>query len=571
MYALMIFAGWFLGQLFHRQKNGFVQNKILLSLSIFFILSLLIATLLTNVKSIGFFGDSQRQLGFFTYLGFVIYMLFAANFFNSYAVNKFIITISVLASTYIVYATLQYTGHDFIIWINQYNPIIGTLGNPNFAAAFMAIIGVLTFSFAFNPDLSKKFRLIQFIMSMSLLWIIFLSDARQGLISYGAGLAVMINILVVNKAKLLGYVYGIFTFLLSMFVVLGILQIGPFQRYLYKDSVSLRGYYWRAGIKMFKENILTGIGVDSYGSNFKYYRDPSYALKYGYELNSTNAHNVYIQHFATGGIFVGVGFILIILYITYMGLKGIKLLSDGKRIFLSGLFSGWIAYLAQGLVSIDNIGLTVWGWIIGGLIVAFVLDNTSSEKITNPSLNKAFRSSAKISSQLVLLSSIFAMIALVLVLNLGKTEYRIVSIRNIVNSQNQPSPNSFKDMVNKLSLDPLAQPVYRLEVADYLIRSGFAYEGIDLISKLSANDPMNPNYYFALAATYENLSQFENAIKQREELFKVDPYNVKNYFQLFLLYREVGDFEMSLKMKERILNFAPNSEQAKLLLTESSN
>jgi hypothetical protein len=38
---------------------------------------------------------------------------------------------------------------------------------------------------------------------------------------------------------------------------------------------------------------------------------------------------------------------------------------------LSTLFVGWVGYSMQGLVSIDQIGLTVWGWILGGLLIAY--------------------------------------------------------------------------------------------------------------------------------------------------------------------------------------------------------
>ena len=39
-------------------------------------------------------------------------------------------------------------------------------------------------------------------------------------------------------------------------------------------------------------------------------------------------------------------------------------------IFVS-LFATWVAYLAQSIISINQIGIAVWGWIIGGLLFGY--------------------------------------------------------------------------------------------------------------------------------------------------------------------------------------------------------
>ena len=93
------------------------------------------------------------------------------------------------------------------------------------------------------------------------------------------------------------------------------LQIGPLAQYLYKDSVSVRGFYWRAGMKMFWENPLFGVGLDRYGAYFKEFREVNYPLRYGYEITSSNAHNTLIQIFATGGVMVGISYLCVLILI----------------------------------------------------------------------------------------------------------------------------------------------------------------------------------------------------------------------------------------------------------------
>jgi tetratricopeptide (TPR) repeat protein len=346
------------------------------------------------------------------------------------------------------------------------------------------------------------------------------------------------------------------------------LQSGPLTKYLYKDSVTLRGYYWRAGVNMLRENLFTGVGIDRYGANFKLYRDAGYSLKYGYEITSTNAHNVFIEYFATGGILLGLSYLSILIYIFYSAVKGIIGSNGEKRILLSGLFSAWVAYLTQSLVSIDNVGLTLWGWIFGGLIVAIASNKDSQSSDDMQNSQKITNSDNTTNLYRVLSSSIVTLVAFILVISLSKTESKMVDIRNIFSSGNQAIAGTFENLTNNVVVDKLAQPTYKVEIADYYIRSGQRDKGIKVLENLISSDPINPNYLIALAFTYESGGDYNNAILLRNKLILVDPYNTKNFLQLARLYKETGNMDKSLEFKNRILEFAPNSEQATSVKSE---
>ena len=568
MYVLILFSSWLIGYLLFDFRSQISDYKKLVFLSFFFITIMLIISILTDVKYTAFFGDTQRQLGLFTYLGFVILMLVAAKNFNYDHINKFCMAIGFLSIIYIVYGLMQYTGNDVVKWVNQYNPIIGTLGNPNFAAAFMAMLGVVCLSLVFYKPIGSVYRIIFLIITFGLLVDIYLSNARQGLISVGVGFALFINLIIFYKKRTAGFIFLIFNLIFSSFVVLGMLQSGPFTKYLYKDSVTLRGYYWRAGVNMLKENLFTGVGIDRYGANFKSYRDAGYSLKYGYEITSTNAHNVFIEYFATGGVFLGISYLLILIYILYSAIKGIIGLNSEKRIVISGLFSAWVAYLTQSLVSIDNIGLTVWGWIFGGLIIALASNRDLQSSDNKQNLQKITNSSNAFNLYRVLSSSIVTLVAFILVISLSKTESKMVEIRNIFSSGNQAATGTFENFTNSVLDDKLAQPTFKLEIADYYVRSDQRDKGIKVLENLIASDPVHPNYLIALAFTYESGGDFDKAIILRYKLLVVDPYNAKNFLQLARLYKETGNMSKAIEFKNRILGFAPNSEQADLVKSE---
>ena len=568
MYVLILFSSWFVGYLIFNFRSQNSEYRKLVFLSISFILTMLIMSLITDLKYTAFFGESQRQLGFLTYVGLVIHMLIAAQYFNYKHANKFFIAVSFLSVIYIIYGLMQYTGNDIVKWVNQYNPIIGTLGNPNFSAAFMAMLGVFCLSLSFFKPLRNFYRFTFLIITFGLLVNIYLSNARQGLISVGAGFALFLNLVVFYKKRVVGLIFLAINLIFSSLVVLGMLQSGPLAKYLYKDSVTLRGYYWRAGINMLQDNPFTGVGIDRYGANFKLYRDAGYSLKYGYEITSTNAHNVFIEYFATGGILLGLSYLSIVFYIFYSAIKGIIGSNGEKRILLSGLLSAWVAYLAQSLVSIDNIGLTVWGWIFGGLIIALSSKNNLQSSDEKQILHKTTNSSNTFNLYRILISSILALVAFVLVISLSKTESKMVEIRNIFGSGDQANYEMFSNLTNNILVDKLAQPTYKTEIADYYIRSGQRENGIRVLENLISSDPIHPNYLVALAFTYESGGDFNNAIMFRNKLLVVDPYNTKNFLQLARLYKEIGNMTKAIEFKNRILKFAPKSEQATLVKSE---
>jgi O-antigen ligase len=152
-----------------------------------------------------------------------------------------------------------------------------------------------------------------------------------------------------------GFFVIIVSTILSVLALLGMLQKGPLAQFLYKTSVTIRGYYWDAGVSMFLSNPFTGIGMDSYGLYFKEFRNPEYPLLYGFEITSSNAHNIYIQLFATAGIFVGLIYLLLNLYIFRQGVLLVLSLDSEKQKIALILLSAWVGFQAQSIISIDNI------------------------------------------------------------------------------------------------------------------------------------------------------------------------------------------------------------------------
>jgi hypothetical protein len=70
-----------------------------------------------------------------------------------------------------------------------------------------------------------------------------------------------------------------------------------------------------------------------------------------------------------------------------MALMGLVVVSAVKVIMRSqgfnagfvGLFGGWVAFQAQSIISINQIGLALWGWVLSGLIIGFEINTRNAE------------------------------------------------------------------------------------------------------------------------------------------------------------------------------------------------
>jgi O-antigen ligase len=555
LWIVMLFGAWLSGYVLASRNTirSIHQIKHLSLIVITFIGFLLISSLLTDYYQVAFFGETQRRNGFVQYFSLAIILVATSIFTRIYNVKKYFTITFFIALVSAVYSLLQTTGNDFVDWINPYNSVIGTVGNPNFAAAVMAVMGVLVFSTIFNKDFSLLTRLFASALSILLLFVIYKSNARQGLLAYALGIGIFLTIWLWITRRPLGIAALFAGGVTVVFSILGILQIGPLERFLYKSSVSVRGYYWQAGLEMFKDQPLFGVGIDRYGSYFKELRDSNYSLTYGFEITSSNAHNTFIQFFATGGIFVGLAYLILNAFIFLKAVDGLKHLIGVKRIYLIGVFSAWIAFHAQSLISIDNIGISIWGWVLGGVLVGLSVPETSWTE--NQGINRVRRASDLKLTQSIT-SWLLTLIAVILVAMLYRGESNSYKGTETVNLQDETSRAYYKDLQLRVIQTPLSDNAYKLLAASRLFESGFANESIEETKKIVNKDPRNLDALTLLVFAYEQKSDLDQVIFYRLKIAELDPWNAPNYLALGRVYKGQGDLVNSDLMLKKILDFA---------------
>jgi hypothetical protein len=112
------------------------------------------------------------------------------------------------------------------------------------------------------------------------------------------------------------------------------------------------------------------VGIDSYGSYFRTFRNESATVLPGVDTTTDAAHNVFVDIFAGGGASLLLIYLLLQIYIAKVAIGYLRIQKSFDPYFVF-FFVAWCTYTIQSIFSINQIGLAVWGWIFGGAIVGY--------------------------------------------------------------------------------------------------------------------------------------------------------------------------------------------------------
>jgi len=566
MWLLFIFGAWLLGQINGglvreiQSKSLISGSKIVLAITTAFVFFNLISLVFTDSKYVGLFGDYQRRTGFLTYLFLATFLLFTARKIRFSDGSRFHYWTLGISLTFCLYGIFQHFGYDFVSWNNQYNAILGTVGNPNFAAALMGIFAVTLFGFAINKDRSGFSRAISFASVFLLLLTIYFSDSLQGFLAAAVGFGVLIVTWVLQRNRIAGWSIAGVGFVGGLMSIFGILQMGPFS-FLFKESVTYRGDYWRAGIRMFQDHIWFGVGLDRYGAYFREYRDVAQVLRRGPNVGTNAAHNVFIQLGATAGIFVLITYLILVGFIFWRGIVGLRQSTGTKQILFATFFGAWLTYLAQAVISIDNIGVAIWGWVLGGAVVGLSYQRDEIEKVKPAKPLGMSRLSLG-------LSSVYTVAAIVISSLFFTAEYAQHQAGKYLLPTNASEEVAYERFVVKsLQVRP-AEPKFRFKAARYFFEARMNEKAVEQLKLAIENDPREFESRDTLAMYYEEIKRPDLALPLREYIVTIDPYNVINLLALGRDLKATGNASAAREMVDKIAAIAPESEELKSAISE---
>ena len=401
----------------------FARNyRLILILSLLFIIQLTLSLLFSGSPfNQQFYGTFGRNTGYITYLSLTLLLLVVVFIVNINFTKIFANWMFAAGVISAVYGAMQTFGADPVPWKNKYNSMIAFFGNPNFSSAFLGMVAAGSFAFLFfpNSEIKQKFRYYVMAYLLVSLTLIVRSNSVQGLVVYFLGALISFGLYIFKNNRINSLIrasYVFFSFLVLILGTLGSLKIGPLSNFLYQDSVRQRGFYWQAARRMIENHPFFGVGLDSFGDWYYQYRSAN-AEYYSPTTATNSAHSVLLDIGSTGGLPLLALHLVISIYIAICAFKLIK---NTKKTQTSTVFIiiAWLAYQAQSLISINQIGIGIWGWVLGGAIIGLKVSIPQSTETENSATKKNINQNKRIKDRptFLLPISVGAVIALILVI-----------------------------------------------------------------------------------------------------------------------------------------------------------
>ena len=346
------------------------KAKVLLIFTGIYVLDLLLILFLSDADfGQQIFGTFGRNNGFLAYLGLMFVFLLGALTSNESSIRRFLLGLVFVSMVSGVYGILQSMKIDPAGFVSLYSPAIGFLGNPDFFSAFHGLALIASLALAVVTKEKGNLRYVYVVSTLLNIYSLKIAGAKQGVLVAVIGIAFVIVILAYHRNKALGYSLTSVGFIGLILVALGLINSGPLASIIYKSSLEARGYYWGAAWKMTVDSPFIGIGLDNFGSWYRRARSvEAYQWLPTQETNA--AHNVYLDFSSNGGFpFLLLNLILVVMVL----LSFLTVVRKSEKLnpyYIVG-FSIWVAFQAQLLISINQIGNAVWGWALGGLLLGY--------------------------------------------------------------------------------------------------------------------------------------------------------------------------------------------------------
>lgn len=448
----VIVAAWFSKMI--AQKRFFIQKTPLDIPIALFLLAHIISTILSIDQHISFWGYYSRfNGGLYSILTYIfLYYAFVSNFLSEHEekihpVVKRSLWVSIIAGA--IVALWGFPSHfgydptclifrgtfDVSCWTEAFQPkvrIFSTLGQPNWMAAYLAILLPLTLAFGitqltalFKPkEKSYELRIMNygknntiilaslFLLLTSLFYIdILYTRSQSGF--FGTVVAVAVFMLfycwiekvkgnIKNALKIIVSIVAIFA-VLTFFIGQPIAQLDRFtfleiQKNLMSKQVAMntsqkkpvpqsgtaleggtggtnsgtiRQNVWQGALDAWKANPLFGTGVETFAFAYYTYRPAAHNMTSEWDYLYNKAHNEYLNYLATTGIFGLGSYLLMIGVFLWITTKYLlqKQMENGKWQMVNlALLAGYISLLVSNFFGFSVVILNIYLFMIPAFV-----------------------------------------------------------------------------------------------------------------------------------------------------------------------------------------------------------
>lgn len=344
-----------------------------------------LATVFSQAPRLSLIGHAGRQGGFIPHVLYATVMILViALYWERPERLKEIAWVAAVASGVLtVYLLLQAAVLDPLTWFDAGSAsgvgvvvrVFGTMGNPDFAGAYLAIVSPLLLFVALAAR--RRWRPLWVVLFGLELVAVWHTGSRGALLAVAAGLAafgLLSRDRISARLKAAMAVGG----LLAIVTLVGVLwhpglderptRIGGL-RVLDTETFVSRTYFWAAAGRIFLEHPIVGTGPETFYANYPPNRLAGDGVEYGRHLVD-KPHNVLLEYASDSGA-LGLGSYLLVIGLSlWYGVRRCRRLTGRARLQLGAFVGALVAYLTQSFFLIDTPGLAATGWIMVGVIAA---------------------------------------------------------------------------------------------------------------------------------------------------------------------------------------------------------
>jgi hypothetical protein len=260
--------------------------------------------------------------------------------------------------------------------------------------------------------------------------------------------------------------------------------------------------------------------MDAFGDWYRRSRDIRAIELPGVNTVVNAAHNVPLDMFAFGGWPLFLSYLGIISFGVVAIIK-LTLRTKNYDVIAVSLIVAWIGYQVQSIISINQIGLAIWGWILTGALIGYEFYTREEDSLnskTSPSNKSERNRNRSDSGQVTILASIFSLVGLLIALpplaadskwrsaqKLGTVQATEESMKpSLFNPQNYMKYATNIQTLEQSNLNELARK-YALEATAwnpesydlwrilYLIKNSTPEERALALKNMKRLDPLNPD------------------------------------------------------------------------------
>lgn len=343
-----------------------------ITILIFLVLSFL--AFLTDTRDFGLksYGVFGRNTGYLAYFFLTIMLLSSMYVSSGQFIKKQSHVFLGVGSVLAVYGLIQSLGYDIYEFENLYGTnVFSTFGNPNFHSAFMGMTAAVSIFYGAFGVTKFPYRVALIAIGLLSFWNITVSSEQGYLVFLTSMTTGVVAYLFLKRRHLFGWILLSISLIGGFFFTLALFNVGLLARFIYGPSVQTRGFYWESAVNIIAENPLFGVGFDAYGDWYRRGRTAEIA-SINPSIVADSAHNIPLDLGVSGGLPLLLAYIAIQLLVLVSIIQTIRKTNKFDLHFILATMV-WVGYQVQSMISINSIGIGIWGWTVSGSIIGYCI------------------------------------------------------------------------------------------------------------------------------------------------------------------------------------------------------